>query len=160
MTIATSTVWPVITALLAAFRADPTLSGSTYNVLVVDGPLLLDASRSNILFVGGQPSDPDMISPDATVEQDIATMSKARDETLTVACELWVRAGDTDLSARRATAQAILAAVEGAIRPADTLGVTGVIFADLRAAQLYQEQSRNGSSLKVPFTITIRSFLT
>jgi hypothetical protein len=158
MAVQTSALWDFITALLAKLSADTTLAAN--NVLVIDGPLLLDASRPNILFVGGSPSDKDMLVPDGTFEQAWGELgARARYENLTVTCELWVRAGDTDLSARRATTQTILAAVEAALRTDLTLSVGRLMWCEVRTGQLYQGQSQQGASLRLPFTIAARARL-
>jgi hypothetical protein len=160
MAVTTSALWDFITALLAKFRADATLTNSTYNVLVVDGPLLQDASRPNMLFVGGTPGDKDMGTPDGTFSQRWGELgARARYEDLTVACELWCRAGDTDLSARRATAQTLLSAIESAVRTDFTLSIARLIACEVQAGQMFQGQTQQGSTLRLPFTIAARARL-
>lgn len=159
MAVATSALWELVAALLAKFRADATIA-TTYNVLVVDGPLLLDAARDNMLFVGGTPGDKDMGTPDGTFAQRWGELgARARYEDLTVACELWSRAGDNDLSARRATAQAILAAVESALRTDFTLSIARLIAVEVQSGQLFQGQTQQGGTIRLPFTIAARARL-
>jgi hypothetical protein len=160
MAVSTSALWEFLTALLAKFRADPTITGATYNVLIIDGPTLLDESRPNILFVGGSPTDKDMQTPDGTFDQVWGELgARARYEDLSVSCELWVRDGSTDLAARRATAQALLAAIEAALRVDFTLGVGRLMWCEVNAGSLFQMQAKTGSGVKVPFTITAKARL-
>lgn len=160
MAVATSALWDFITALLAKVRGDATIA-TTYNTLVVDGPLLLEASRPNTLFVGGQPLDTDMQTADGTFDQRWGELgARARYEDLAVVCELWVRAGGTDLSAQRVTAQAILAAIESALRTDFTLGLGArLMWCEVKAGALFQGQTQQGATVRLQFTITARARL-
>ena len=160
MAVSTSALWDLITALLAKFRADTTIA-TTYSTLVVDGPLLLNAAPPNILFVGGTPGDKDMGLPDGVMDQQWGELgARARYEVLSVSCELWCRGGGTDLSVNRATAQAILAAIESALRIDYTLGLGArLMWCEVRGGQLFQGQTQQGATVRVPFTIAAKARL-
>jgi hypothetical protein len=160
MAVSTSAVFELIDALLVTFRADATLSGATYNVLVIDGPPLTDLSRNNILFVGAQPSDASGSLPDGTFAQNWAEIgARARYEISTVSCELWCRAGDTDLATRRATARILFAAIESALRTNFTQGISRVAWCEIQAGSVLQENTNKGSTVAVPFTIAAKARL-
>jgi hypothetical protein len=162
MAVATTAVFAFIDALLAKVRANATLAADPYNLLVVDGPPLSNLGPPNILFVGASPSDEQGINPDATFSQAWGELgARAKYEDLTVICELWVRTGDTDLSARRATAKAILAAVESDLRTDFTLSIARLMWCTLQAGSLAQIQSRTppGSVIKLPFTVAAKARL-
>lgn len=159
MAFTTTTWWDLVTALLATMRANTTIV-TTYNTLVNDGPLLTDASRPNILFVGAQPSQAGEGGPDGAIAQSWGELgARARYEDLSVACELVVRAGDTSMASRRATAKAILAAVESDLRTNVSLSVTGLLWCHITDAEFVQEQTNNGSTVLVRFTVTGRARL-
>jgi hypothetical protein len=157
MTVSTSALWDFITALLAKFRADATIA-TTYNTLVIDGPTLLNEAPPNILFVGGTPGDKDMGLADGSFAQQWGELgARARYEDLSVSCELWCRGGGTDLSVNRATAAAILAAIESALRIDFTLGLAArLMWCEVQGGQLFQGQTQQGSTVRLPFTITAR----
>lgn len=160
MPVATSALFELIDALLAKFRADATLTGTTYNVLINDGPILTDASRPNILYVGAQPSDQTGAIPDGEFAQTWGELgARARYETMSVACELWCRDGSTDIAAQRATAKTLLAAIESALRMDFTLSIGRLHWCEIRAGQLIQQQTNRGATVAVPFTIAAKARL-
>lgn len=163
MAVATSAWFDIVTGLLALFRGDATLAAN--NVVIVDGPILLDASQPNILIVGGS-SDPDLNdNPHGVPAGDFAQRwgeigNRARYEQTTVLCELVVRAGSTDLSATRATAQALLSQVESLLRTSATLSVARLMWAEVLSGQVTQIQAQTGgTAVVVPFVIAARARL-
>lgn len=158
MAVATTVVFELITALLAKTRANATLTAN--NVLVIDGGILTDVSRPNILFVGAQPSDEQGTTADATFEQHWGELgARARQETVTVACELWVRDGSSDLAARRTKVQELLAAIETDLRTDFSLGITRLLWCHIGSADLRQAQTDQGSFAAVPFVVAGRARL-
>lgn len=160
MAVATSALFELVDALLAKFRADATLTGTTYNVQIIDGPILTDVSRPNILFVGGQPSDQTGSQPDGDFTQAWGELgARARYETLSVACELMVRTGATDMAAMRLTARTLLAAIESALRTDFTLSISRLMWCEVHSGQLIQEQTTKGATVAVPFVIAAKARL-
>ncbi len=159
MTVATSAWWDAVTALLALYRGDGTLTAA--GLRVVDGPILLDASGPSILIVGGT-SDPDQEDGAAAGEftQEWGELgARARFEALTVQHELVIRDGGTDLAARRTTAQVILSQIEALLRTQFTLGVGRLLWAHITSAQINQLQAQTGSAVKVPFIVAAKARL-
>lgn len=158
MAVATSAWWDAVTALLAMFRADATLT--TNKVRIVDGPLLLDAAGPNTLIVGGT-SDLEAVAPVGDFAQEWGESgARARYETLSVVCELSIRGGSTKLSDRRATAKTVLSQIEALVRTQFTLGVTTVLWAQVLNAQIRQLQAQTGgSTVIVTFTIAAKARL-
>lgn len=156
MAVTTSASFDFIAALLAKFHADTTLI-ATYNVLVIDGPPLTDLSRPNILFVGAQPSGEGSGASFAQRWGEMGTRSKY--ELISADCEFWVRDGSTDLSTLRATAKALLAAVESALRTDFTLSVAALQWCSVASGDVIQQQTTTGASIAVPFTITAQARL-
>lgn len=147
----TSAVPATVDALLALLRAAPALAG----VRVVDGPEPTNLTDRRLLFVGWSPS------AEAAVDmtQDFASAgARRRDETFAIACYAEARAGDKDMSLRRAAVFAIVAAVEDTLRATDvqpnapTLGGT-VQWAHLITGNLQQVQAE-GAVAGLSFTIS------
>lgn len=158
MAVATSALFELIDALLTKLRADSTLTSN--NVLVNDGPVLTDVSRPNILFVGAQPSDEQGTQSDGEFEQAWGELgARARYETMTVACELWVRDGSTDMSTRRTLARTLLAAVEAAVRTDFTLSIARMMWCEIKSGQLRQIQTKQGGTVAVPFIVAAKARL-
>lgn len=158
MAVSTTSLWETITALLTLFNADTTLSSN--KVLVLDGPVLLNAAPANTLFVGATPPDDNGFSVAGDVQQVWGELgARAKYEEVSVHCELWVRDGSTDLSARRATAQTLMAAIETALRLNFTLSITRVYSAQVSAMEMHQAQTQTGSTVNVRFTIAVKARL-
>jgi hypothetical protein len=159
MAVATSVWWDLVTALLAAVRADATLGAAPCRIM--DGPILLDASSPVTLIIGGTALGDDGEPPSGTIDQRWGEVgARARYEDTSVVCELVVRDGSVDLSGRRATAQTYLAALETLLRTGFTLGVGRLMWAEISSAQIRQRQvNTGGSAVSVIFTITARARL-
>lgn len=158
MPVATTALFDTITQLLVLFRADSTLTAN--KVFVNDGPILLDASQPNILFVGGNPPDDQGSSPVGQFNQRWGELgARAKYEDLTVHCELWVRTGNTDIAAARSLMQTLLAAIESALRLNFTLTIVRVYSAQIESGELHQIQSSSGATLALPFTLAVKARL-
>ena len=158
MAVTTSAVWDVITQLLVLFRASSVLAAN--NVLVVDGPILTDNSRPNMLLVGGTASDPLSDQAHADFAQAFGELgNRARYEELGITCELWVTDGSTDLATRRTTAKTLLAEIESLLRTNYGLTVAALLWAHITSAQIRQIQNDNGSAVVVTFVISARARL-
>lgn len=158
MAVATSALFEFVDALLAKFRADATLTANS--VLVNDGPILADASRHNILYVGAQPSDEQGAQPDGQFTQTWGELgARARYEAMTVACELWVRDGSTDLPTFRTLARTLLAAVESALRTDFALSIGRLMWCEVQSGQLRQIQTKQGVTVAVSFLVAAKARL-
>jgi hypothetical protein len=154
---ATSAVPAAVDAFLALLRAADGL-GEASPIRVVDGPPTGNLA-SDSLFVGFQPGAEVAVS----ITQDFASAgARQRDENFDIACYIEVRAGGTDMAARRRRVFEIFAEVENALRATDaapeapTLNRT-VQWAHLAAGDLLQVQSTDGALTALPFTVRCRA---
>lgn len=155
---ATSRVPAAIDALVSILRASSALSGVT----VFDGPPAgsnSDQADADYVYIGWQP-DSDIA---AEITQDFAAAgARTRDEEFSIPCTVDTWSGDSDMSARRARAFVLLAAVEDAIRAtganptAPTLN-SAVLWAHLTGGSLEQASSEKGVRARIPFTVTCRA---
>lgn len=159
MTVATTAWFDLVNALIAKFRADPTIA-TTYGTYVNDGPIPTDPSQSNIIFVGARPSGTDAGNQSGAFSQTWGELGgRARYEDVTVACELVVRGGSEDLSVRRADAQAILAAVESALRIDFTLSIGRLLWCHVTSGEVSQELTPTTATVMISFTVAGRARL-
>lgn len=152
---ATSAVPAAIDALLAILRAAPALAG----VRIVDGPPSVNLTERHRIYVGWSPGSEQAVD----ITQDFASAgARTRDEDFSIACYVETRAGDKDMTLRRAKAFELLAAVEVALRAtngaptAPTLSGT-VQWAHLTSGSLVQEQGDKGALAGLSFTVTCRA---
>ena len=106
-----SQVPDAMTALIAAFRAAPALTG----VDVRDGPVVAASAALEAVLVGwtGQPADP--LAADAGVNPEVLGDADDREQ-FTIRCAALVLNGQNDLAAARTRAYALAAACGAAIR--------------------------------------------
>lgn len=155
---ATSKVPAAIDALVSILRASSALSG----VRVIDGPpagSTSDQADNDYVYVGWQP-DSDIA---AEMTQDFnAAGARTRDEAFTIPGTIDTWSGDTDMSARRARAFVLLAALEDAIRAtganptAPNLNST-VLWAHLTNGNLEQASTEKGVRARIPFAVSCRA---
>jgi hypothetical protein len=143
-----SAVGAVVTALVAAFGAQPAL----YGVEVIDGPPVESPGAVDLVMVGhdyGPDSDAEI-----TVEQEWADLAcTRRTERGAVPCSVLSQTGDVDVPGRRARVLQLLAACEAALRADLSLG--GVVrVAQLESAGAHQFTNDKGTAVVVPFTVT------
>lgn len=152
---ATSAVPAAIDALLAILRADAGLSGVT----VIDGPPVGDQSDQDYVAVGWQPDGDES----AQIVQDFnAAGARTRDEDFGISCWIDTWTGDSDVSARRTRAFALLAVVENAIRASGSSPMAptlngAVLWAHLTNAVLKQANTDQGVRAGIAFSITCRA---
>lgn len=159
MAVSTSVWFDLLDALVAKCTANTTIT-TTYNTLVLDGPPLSDLYRQNTLIIGAQPSDTDPGTSAGDFTQRWGELgARARYEDVNVACELAVRDGNADLPTRRATAEAILAAIESDLRTDFTLGIPRLLWCHVTSAQFRQQRIQTASAVIVTFTVTGRARL-
>jgi hypothetical protein len=142
-----------VTALLAAFAASAPLAGVT----VADGPSPTAAADPDFIIVGHDGSlDADGalsgITQAGTLTQAWLEFPRTKDETGHVHCVAVSQTGDAaDLPARRARAQALVAACEDAALAAGVVG--GLQFEGTEDAAVAYRQLGQGAAVIIPFTI-------
>ena len=141
-----------VTALLAAFTGAP-FTGVT----ISDGPSLTAAQATDFIIVGHDGSlDADGalsgITQAGSLTQSWMDFPRTKDETGHVHCVAVSQTGDSaDLPARRARAQALVAACEDAAMAAGVTG--GLQFEGTEDAAVAYRQLGQGVAVIIPFTI-------
>ncbi|WP_406004430.1 hypothetical protein [Streptomyces sp. NBC_00987] len=152
---ATSAVPAAVDALLAILRAAPALA----EVRIVDGPPSVNLTDRHRIYVGWAPGSEQAVE----IEQSFASAgARRRDEDAAISCYAETRAGDKDMSMRRSRAFELLAAVEDALRATDAATEAptlngAVLWSELTAGTLVQEQSDTGSLAGLSFTVRTRA---
>lgn len=151
---ATSRVPAAVDALLAILQAVPALT----EVRIVDGPDAVNATERHRIHIGWQPDAEAAV----VLQQTFASAgARTRDEEFSISCYAESRGGDKDMSARRATVFAMVAAVEDALRATDaapeapTLNGT-VLWSELTTGNLQQAQA-DGAVAGLAFTVACRA---
>lgn len=141
-----ATQWPVVHARLVALL--PTLPGWS-DVQVFDGPPITGDSPTDYVTVGY-----------AVDEGSAGSFSHERsgggyqvEETGTVRCELVSLGGETDLLEVRASAFALMDALEVAIRTDQTLGVMPQGSTSALDVDVVPSQTNRGAQQRLPFTV-------
>jgi hypothetical protein len=141
----------LLDALLAAWRADVTLTGYGDRLRIFDGPPLTDRAAEIELWVGatGLEEDEEVV----VFAQQRADFEGDRDEVLTMAHAIWVANGTHDISAARRLAVVVYAAAAAVVRTS-TLAVAGVQAIDISDGRLRQGQFDTGVGCVLSFTTT------
>lgn len=145
---ATSAVEGLIDAMVAAFKAAPSLA----DVTVFDGPEI-DASDPLIwLAVGHDGSeDGDVIAVNSRNEY-VQLGAKKMFEEGTINCVLDVWNGDTNISDLRTQARTYMSAVDTVIRTDPSFGGI-VLWSGLDNQTLSYRQTNQGAEVKIVFTV-------
>jgi hypothetical protein len=142
-----------VTALLAALASAAPLTG----VPVSDGPSLGAAQAPDFIIVGHDGAlDADGalsgVTQAGSLTQAWLEFQAVKDETGHIHCVAVSQTGDAaDLPARRARAQALVAACEDAARAAGVVG--GLQFEGTEDAAIIYRQLLQGLAVMIPFTI-------
>lgn len=156
---AASRLHAAIVALAAACAADSTLVG--LGTVVSDGLPVNGDRLDNLLVIGGTYPD-DGLGVIAEGQQEWRSdggTSAARDESVDVRCFALVETGDVDVATTRASAFAIVAAVEALLRASYTLGLSSVMSVEVVGLAYQLTQGSDGTRVVVPFTVRIRSVI-
>jgi hypothetical protein len=147
-----SQVPDAMTALLAAFRAAPALSGAD----VRDGPVVTGSAALEAVLVGwtGQPDD--QLAADAAVNPEVFGDADDR-ELFSIRCAALVLNGQNDIAAARTRAYALLAACGAVVRADRRLSGT-VGDSHIGTHSLRQDQRPDGSQATVTFTVACDTF--
>ncbi|MFE5090603.1 hypothetical protein ACFRCI_09405 [Streptomyces sp. NPDC056638] len=153
---ATSAVPAAITNLLALLDPAPTLA----EVRVIDGPPpSTNFSEPDRLYVGWSPG----AEQAAEIQQAFASAgARRRDEDAAISCYVETRDGGGDMAWCRARVFELLAVVETLLRATDanptapTLN-NAVLWSELTAGSLIQEQSPDGAYAGLSFTVRTRA---
>lgn len=137
--------WPVVQQRLVALL--PTLDGWA-DVVVYDGPPVSETGAQTYVTVGWTSTGESggWEAPDETTD----TM---RAELGTVACELIVWGGDEALPTYRATAFALVDALDVAIRTDETLGVLPVSSTTSLSAEVVSAQDASGATQRLVISV-------
>lgn len=148
-----------IVALVAACAADSTLTG--LGTVVSDGLPVTADRLDNLLVIGGTYPD-DGVSVVGEAQQEWRSdggTSAARDESADVRCFALRETGDVDVATTRASAFAVVAAVEALLRANYTLGLASVMSVEVVNVAYQLTQGSDGTRVVVPFTVRIRSVI-
>lgn len=142
-----SSVPAALSALLAAFRAAPALSGTD----VRDGPLVTGSPALETVLVGWYGQMSDLLAVDGTVAMEGLGGIPDREQ-FAIRCAAMVMDGQGDMTAARARAY-VLAAACGAAVAADRKLAGTVMRAVYGTQSLRQEQRPDGAVATVEFTV-------
>lgn len=150
---ATSAAFDVLDALYARLAGLPELADP---VRVYDGPYVTEEMPVDSVFVGYD-GDPEGDLQAFTFEQDWAHAGyRAKDETLSIPCCVISYTGDANaVRDRRERVQALLAAIETALRADPTLGVSSTTRAQVRRGALHQEPTSDGVRARLVFWVDV-----
>jgi hypothetical protein len=129
-------------------------------IAVIDGPLPGNGALPiDMLFVGWQPG------ADAAVDlqQEFAGAgARNRDEDISILGYIETRSGDRDMKARRARVFEIFGLIETALRATDAEPEAptlrgAVLWANVTAGALVQDQTTDGAQAGLHYTVTCRA---
>lgn len=143
-----SSIPAVIDALVAAFRAAPSLS----DVEVDDGPLVSDGTAPDRVCVGFD-GDPEGTFEAAVSEEAFNDLYGTRGERIEVPCAVIVSRGDTDVREARDRAFQILATVRDLFLADPTLAGPQTQTA-VGSTRLTQVQTQNGIEVRLALSVT------
>ncbi|MFD5033647.1 hypothetical protein ACFWM0_25050 [Streptomyces sp. NPDC058405] len=152
----TSRVPAAVDALLVILRAAPALA----EVRIVDGPPpTTNLTERHRIYIGWQPGSESAVG---LTQRFASAGARTRDEDFTIACYAESRSGDKDMALRRTRVFEIVAAVEIALRATNELPEAptlngAVLWANLTAGDLIQEQSDSGPLAGLGFSVTCRA---
>lgn len=144
-----SSQWPaVVAALLTQLDANVTLAGKVYDGIPVTAESIADGVFIGVVL--------DEDTGDAgSIEQNWHELGglPPKDETGWVRCTVVSQRGDTDLSAPRTAAFALLAAVESVCRTNYSLSLPDLLWAQVRAGNIRQGQTPRGTFCEIEFRV-------
>lgn len=152
----TTRVDAAILATVAALEAGTTATLAT----VVDGPFLTGDDPETAVYVGYDGDPEGDFNATENWAQDWAGLGAQRkNETFDIVGCVISWSGDVSVPERRATALAVLAAVESDLRAAANigLGLPAPTVAAWASGQLFQEQGPKGLQARIPFSISVQT---
>lgn len=156
----TSKVPALIDYLVTAFTASASLGAANPAVSVFDGPPVTADPAPMALYVGVDDVFSDSAPVSATSEQARMGAGRGRQETAEIRCAAVAWSGADDLRTVRASAFAILAAVEDLIRTnADRFGGNADQGSPGVSGITVQQSAAGGSTVQVSFMVTFISFI-
>lgn len=152
MPVTTSRVPAAVDALVSLCTTSTALAGVT----IIDGPPIIDLSNPDIVAIGWQPAEGASV---ALTQEFASAGARTRDEQFTITCYAEARSGDTDIASRRIRAFELVAAVETALRATDAAPMAPtllgtVLWAQVTAGDLVQEQATTGAIVGLAFTVS------
>lgn len=147
----------VLDALAAAWRADATLTAYGTRLLISDGPPVTDRTHEIELWVGATGLDPDEAV--VTGGQAFVTQNAIDDidETLDIACAVWVANGTNDIPTARRLAIDVFNAAAAAVR-GSALGLGDEVYnaTEVVSWQLRQGQWTSGVGAVLAFVVQVQ----
>lgn len=150
-----STVPAALSALVALARSSPALAALRIPgqpaVRVEDGPWLDRPSEPDVICIGWEPDEGEVVTFAATY--DLASGQESYD----VVCLASSWSGGTDLPSRRARADALVEAVRAELMADPTLG-GAVTRAEVTTQSWAQFQTSAGCEVPIEFVIHVEAF--
>lgn len=146
----------VILALVAKWQALAVPAGTLAGVVVADGPQVTDDPSPEWLFVGYDGAETSEFAEGSVIEQDLLTFAKGKQESGEIKCAAVAVRGDTDISAARLRALAIVSAAENALRDDIYLG-GAVMQAFVSTVTYIPTQTTAGAKVRVAFTVSYQA---
>lgn len=157
---ATTTRVPAVLAyLVTTFQAAATIGQATPPVNVIDGPNVTADPGNVALWVGCEDIDPATVMPVAARSTEsrgnLSDMGGlTRNEAISVPCVIQAQSASDDVPSLRATAAAVMAAVDTLIRGDRTLGGNVILTTPgVNTAEWQQGPSTRGMAVRLLFTI-------
>ena len=143
-------------SVLAILRADTHLS----NVTISDGLPITEDRLVDLIVIGNSGSPEDTRAGSIRQQwHDLAGINSTRDETCEIFCCLISQTGDVDVSATRTRAFEILGYISDALRATLNGGIANCFGIDLTDVEVNVEQFADGTSIRLPFTITANTLI-
>ena len=149
---ATTALPHLIDAVVAAFKASPSLAGVT----IYDGIEIDSSDPINWISVGHDGSEDGEVTVGNIRNEYKALGAKSMFEDGTLNCTLASWTGDTSLSACRVAAYALLDAVDTTIRLDPSFGGV-VLYSGLDTNTPTYVQTNQGAGIQINFTIAYRA---
>lgn len=128
------------------------------DVQVVDGPQATSDASDKWLFVGFDGGEPTDGIEAATAEQSLMAFARVKGDDGQITCAVIARRGDTDITATRADASAVLSDAEDLLRTDMQLG--GLVMHAFVSTYTYIPViTQAGAKVRVVFTVTYKAQL-
>ena len=146
----------VLDALVAAWKADATLTAYGTRLLVSDGPPITDRSHEIELWVGATGLQPDETVVSGTQVFETINAADDQGEILNISCAIWVAQGTNDIATARRTAIDVFNAAIGAVQ-GSALGLGAEVYnaTSVNSWELRQGQWTSGVGAVLAFVVQV-----
>lgn len=125
---------------------------------VIDGPPDIGDPLPLAVIVGYDGDSDDGRAGGVAQEWRTLGPEASRDETGDVVCAVWAQSGDEPFWVLRSRVRGVLVAVQEVLRAAPTLDVEGLLWVQLRAADLFQGDA-DGNVVRLVFYVSFMSVI-